>query len=118
MGAIEEQTENESPEIQNFNVPLEVVQRMVVQKKKNIINQTLSSGEIKVKAKHGLLDKFSFHKSQIQAQNFLKEKLDEAYDDINIFEDKAFCKELEILRQNIKPELKFVLNGIKDFKEE
>ena len=59
------------------------------------------------------MNKFSFHKSQIQAQNFLKEKLDSVYDEINIFEDKAFCKELEVLRENIKPELKFVLSEIK-----
>lgn len=51
-----------------------------------------------MKAKQGLLDRFSFHKSQIQAQSFLKEKLDEVYDDINIFEDKAFCKDFEVLK--------------------
>ena len=43
----------------------------------------------------------------------MKEKLDSVYDEINIFEDKAFCKELEVLRENIKPELKFVLSEIK-----
>ena len=38
LSFIEEETENDSPQPQNFKVPLEVIQRMVVQKKKEILS--------------------------------------------------------------------------------
>ena len=78
-----------------------MIKRLVINKQKEILDEHLSNGDILVKSKQdqsisGTIKNLfsvpqmmqnSSHKSQIEASVVVKDKMQEAYDSINVFDD-------------------------------